>query len=504
MTINKIDSNIVGLAIAEEQELKVLPTTPVWYEQLPNSYSDFGGEITTVARNPINASRQRRKGVVTDLEANGGYSTDVTMTNMDRMMQGFFFADAREKQSTKKLNTAQVNISSVNSGTKTITLASALTFISGQLILCDGFSNSSNNGLKTVSSVTSTTIVTNESLVTETPTTSAFINVVGHQGASGDLNIVVTSGIPALTSTTLNFTTLGLIVGEWIFIGGDSATLRFANNVGYARIKTISANAMTFDDTTFSPVSEVGTGKTIQLFFGTVIKNENTPALIKRRSYQLERQIGYDNDGMQSEYLIGAVCNEMTLNIPTTDKMTADLSYIAIDNEQRTGSQGLKTGTRVPDNSGSAINTSSDIYRLKMNIHDDTSSAPTALFGYVSEATITINNNASGNKAVGVLGSFDITVGDFEVGGNITAYFTDVASIKAVRDNADVNFNVIAAQNNKGFIYDMPLISLGGGRLNVEKDSPITVPLENMAAKNINDYTLLSNYYSYLPTIAMP
>jgi hypothetical protein len=504
MAINKIDSNIVGLAIAEEQELKVLPVTPVWYEQLPNSYSDFGGEITTVARNPINAARQRRKGVVTDLEASGGYTTDVTMNNMARMMQGFMFADAREKQSTKKLNTPQVLVSSVTAATKVYALGSSLSFTIGQLVHCDGFINSSNNGLKSVSAVTTNSITVTETLVNETPTSSASITVVGVKGASADLNIVVTAGIPSLTSTTLNFTTLGLIVGEWIFIGGDTTDTRFANNVGYARIKTISANAMTFDDTTFSPVSETGTAKTIHLFFGTVIKNEDTTSLIKRRSYQLERQIGLDSVGMQSEYIVGAICNEMTMNIPTAEKMTADLSFIAINNEQRTGTQGLKSGTRVADNSGGAINTSSDIYRLKMNIHDYTSSNPTALFGYVSEANITINNNASGNKAVGVLGSFDITVGDFEVGGSITAYFTNVASVQAVRNNADVNFNAIVAQGNKGFIYDMPLISLGGGRLNVEKDSPITVPLENMAVKNSNGYTLLTNYYNYLPTIAMP
>ena len=57
--INKIDSNITGLAFAEEVCLKQLPTTaadgfdPTWYALEPNSYSDFGGEIATVARAPI-------------------------------------------------------------------------------------------------------------------------------------------------------------------------------------------------------------------------------------------------------------------------------------------------------------------------------------------------------------------------------------------------------------------------------------------------------------------
>ena len=506
---NKIDSNITGLAYAEEVSLKTLPGSPEWYGLEPNSYSDFGGELSTVARAPIDPSRQNKKGTITDLDASGGFNIDFTKSNLTRLLQGFFFADARELPATKPLNAAAVALTSVNSGTKTYAAASGLgAFVAGQLVFASGFTNAANNGLKTVASSTAGTVVVAETVVTEAaPPAAAKLQTVGFQFASADINLAVVSGVPSLVATAADFTTLpGLIPGLWVFIGGDAAGTRFANNVGYARIKSIAAKAIVFDDTTFTPATEAGTGKTIRLFVGTVVKNEKTPSLIKRRSYNIERQLGSGPTSTQAEYLEGAVANEFTLNIPQADKLNADLTFIACDNTHKSGEAGdeIKSGTRVSAAGEDAFNTSSDIYRIKMAVIDPTASNPAALFGYVSEANISINNNVSPNKAVGILGAFDTTAGNFEVGGSITAYFTTISAVRAVRQNADVGLSIIGASKNAGFVFDIPLLGLGGGRLNVEKDAPITVPLEPAGAENANGYTMFYESFSYLPNVAMP
>ena len=508
--VNKIDSNVTGLAFAEELSLKVLPGTAeadaIWYNLEPNSYSDFGGELSTVARAPINSSRQRQKGTITDLDASGGFNTDFTQNNITRLLQGFFFADAREKPSTSPLNGSKIVVTAINGTNQFVAAAGLTAFKVGHLVLASNCGDASNNGLAKVSVAAAGLLTVTKTLVAEaSPPAALKVEAVGFEFPSGDVSLTASASSIKLTSLATDLTTLGLNVGGWIFIGGDATANKFAtNSPGYARVKSVVAGTVEFSETTFAATTEAGTGKTIRIFFGTVIRNEKTPSLIKRRSYNLERQLGNDADGMQSEYLLGAIPNEFTLNVPQADKLNADVTFVAMDNVQRTGATGIKAGTRVASPGEDAFNTSSDIYRLRMNIVDPTSLNNTALFGYVSEMTLAINNNVSPSKAIGVLGAFDATAGDFEVSGSVTAYFTTVTAVQAVRNNSDVALNIIAAQKNAGVVFDIPLLSLGGGRVNVEKDSPITVPLESSGAENAAGYTMLATFFSYLPNVGMP
>jgi len=502
---NKIDSNITGLRFAEEVSLKTLPGSPVWYPLEPNSYSDFGGQIKTVARNPINPTRQRKKGVTTDLDASGGFNTDLTLTNMTRLLQGIFFADIREKKTTAPMNTTADTVSTINTGTKTFTVSAGGTgFLANNLVMGANFGVAANNGIFTVASSTATTVVTSETPSAETPPANASLTVVGHQFPSADASIVMNGNLVRLQSAGVNMTTLGLIAGEWIYLGGDAAATTFNSvNKGFARIGTITNTYIEFDKVSWTgAVADVGTGKTIRIFFGSVLRNETTAALIKRRTYQLERTLGDDGSGVQSEYLVGAVPNEFTLNIAQADKATCDVTFVAVDNETRTGAIGVKSGTRPTLVNSAAFNTSSDITRIKLASVSATDPAPTALFAFATEMKLTIKNNVSPNKAIGTLGAFDTSVGTFEVGGSLTAYFASVAAAAAVRNNSDITIDILMQKKNSALLWDVPLLSLGDGRLSVEQDQPITIPLETNAAESKFGNTLLFQYFMYLPDVA--
>lgn len=508
--VQKIDSNASGLRYAVEQTIGVLPGSPVWYPLEPNSYEDFGGEYALTARRPINSDRQRKKGVITDLDAAGGFEHDLVQETIQDLMQGFFFSDFRRKG--EEIVTA-VDIDGANPDEYEV--ASTAGFLAGSLIYGSGFSVATNNGLNLVTAVVSNTsveVATGELAAEPTPPAAAKITVVGYQGAAGDID-VVNSGAPALptlTSTTLDFTTLGLIPGEWIYIGGDSAGVRFvtaANNC-WARIYSVAANVLTFDKTSSTMVTEASTTETIRLWFGRVIKNESSSALQVRRTYQLERTLGASDDAspsqIQSEYLVGAVPNEATFNFSTADKALVSLMFMATDHEQRTGVTGVKSGTRPSVAAEDAYNTSNDFALLKMHILDRTAGAnPSALFAFLQEFELTINNNVSANKAISRLGAFDMTAGVFEVGGTATAYFSNVTAVQAVRNNSDVTMHGIVVKDNKGIAVDIPLIALGDGRLNIEIDEPVLLDLEMPAAADeVFNHTLLMVFFDYLPDAA--
>lgn len=505
--------NLTGLYYAEETSLKVLPVTPIWYEREPNSYSDFGGEYAMTARNPITHDRQRRKGSITDVDASAGWNEDLTANNFARLMQGFLFANAREKPSTQPLNGTQRAITGVTTASDQYAAAAGLTmFVAGHLVFASGFTNAPNNGLHRVTASAAGTVTVGENLTDEaSPPSAAKLDVVGFQFASGTVALDVSADNLKLTSSTTDLTTLGLNVGEWVFVGGDTAIMRFADTGNgapfYARIQQIAAGFLIFDETTGVQVDAAGTGKTIQIFFPPrLVRNEEDCTLITQRSFTLERQYGCGAGDAEAEYILGAVPNELTINLPTPGadaKVNLDLTFVGMEVDYRDSGEGVLTGTRLSSLNEGAFGTSLNVYQNKISVLDPTTLNPSALVSYLSEATITVANNIAGNKAIGNFGNFSTNTGSFDAGGSATGYWVGVSVPRAIRNSADVTWHTILTRQNAGIIIDMPLISLGNGRASIESNSPVTFPLDIAAAKGAAGYTLMMCFFAYLPTVAM-
>lgn len=504
----KIDSNSTGLRFAEEECLKELPVSPVWHQLEPNSYSDFGGEVVTTARAPISDTRQREKGAVTDLNASGGFNQDFTQNNSTRILQGFMMHDIIDLKKTNPMNAAQIAITNVATVDNSFNAASGLTgFLANTLIAARGFANAANNGLHKVAAASVAGKVTTTSVLVAdaAPNAGASIATVGYEFASGSVAMLAPVGaFPRLSrvSGSVDFTTLPIEAGAWVFLGGDTLATQLGVNIGFARVNAIGTDFIEFDKVDFTATAEAGTGKTAQIFFSDRLRNAKTKAELKEKSYQLERTLGEDTNGPQAEYITGAQANELTINLQTADKINMDLGFVACDSEVRDGSQGLKAGARPTLETMDMYNTSSDVKRINLGAVSATDAKPIPLFAFAQDATITINNNISAAKALGVLGAMATSAGTFEVGGSITAYFATVAAIKAVRDNASLTMDMALVKNNAGMVIDLPLLTLGSSGPTVAQDEPITIGLDQQAARGKFGYTIMIGVFNYLPNVA--
>lgn len=489
-------SNLTGLRIAEEVigSLKTLPGTPIWYPQQPNSYGDFGSEVKTEARSFIASDRQRRSGNIVDVDASGSFTTDFTTAALVPTMQGFMCADWRKK--------AELTPSAVAAGSYTVP-ANGTQFLVNSLVFGLGYNTAGNNGLKLVTASTATA-VTAAGLTVEA-TNSGTITRVGHQGAAGDLTLTVSSGVATLGSTALNFTTLGLIPGEWLFLGGDAVGERFATAAcnGFYRIKTIANNAIVFDRAPDSVATDNGAGKTLRMFFGNAIKNESDPLLQKYRTYQLERQFASDT----IEYVVGAAANKLTIDGKTSSKLTAELEFVGLDTETPAVAKG---GTRPNTPLQAPFSASTDFTRLRL-VNDTGGGTPLAV--YLTDLKLTIDNGVEPDKAIGFIGGVDHSVGDFMVSGSVEAFFNGMAAVQAVRnhDSVALDFGLVTnvftpgvGNQASGWLFDVPQIELGDGRLKVEKDKKVKLPLNlEASASDTYNHSLMVVHYPYLPQLAL-
>lgn len=509
-----IDSNRTETRFSEETSLKTANGSAVWNLIEVNSFGTAAGKFTKFARDFITADRQRTKGITTDLDAQVGFNTDLTYFNMQTMLQALMFADLRKKV---EFGNGSGVITSV---TTTYNAASGLTaFAVGDLVFARNFDSTlGNNGLKKVTTAIGTALTVTPALTAEaTPPAAALLVRVGVETAAGDLDVDATLPLPALTSTVLDFTTLGLTVGESISIGGDvtgGSGDQFSNSVNncLARIRSISAHRLVLDKTSKGVlVTEANTTRLVRIFFGRVLRNEFTQSLIKRRTLQVERQLGASDEAaptqIQSEVFTGSVFNKMTMNYKSADRITCDCEFMCLDQELRSGVTGLKAGTRPAIERSDAQVTSIDLKRVRLAKVVTGNSAPSPLYAFINDLTINFDNSSTPLKALTVLGGYDFEHGDFMVSGTMNATFFDIASVAAVRNNDDVTLDVAEFRNNQGWSLDLPLLSLGDASINVVQDKAINQPLSFDAASGAQidpglNFTALWTFFDYLPNAA--
>jgi hypothetical protein len=502
-------TNNTGSRFARESSLGVLSGSPDWKNLEPNSFGQVGAQTSQVERSPITPNRQRQKGTIVDLDATYNIEADTTFDVFADMLEAFLFAQA--------VNYDLVWRAANQTGTA-FTIAAASTaqaakvqFTSGgpiTLLYAKGYALAANNGLfpLTVDLAGSGTALTVGTGAAETAPANAEVAVAGIRAEAGDLALSISSGVGTLSSgnnsasNSINFTTLGLTVGQRVHVGGLTSTNRFGSTAagdgtrsfGSARITAIAAGSLTLDKIDATLVASDGTDDgtagaliPVDLLYGRFIRNVPvTHADYNRYSHTFETSIPNlfetdppspvaDPDGF--EYVLGAVANVWTWNMPLTSKSTSSFGFVATDAEDPVDNASRKSGAstaRDPLFTG-ALNTSTNFFRLGITDVDET-----GLTTDFKNVTVELNNGVTPEKVLGTLGARYINIGNFLVSITAEALFTKAEVPARIRANTTVTMDWVLTNDDGAIAVDIPSATIGDGAKSYPVNESVRINLQ--------------------------
>lgn len=478
--MGRVLTNNVGLAYAIETSLGVPGTA--WRQLEPNDITSFGATITKVARSPISARRDRRKGVVTDLDSAVEFEGDLTGSSFLDFVEAFCFATAKNGDLDIPTTAAATTGDTYTVASLSAGQAGKLNFSSAEyatLIHARGFANAANNGIKSLdtdASATDTTLSVAENLVDETAPANAEIELAGLRFLAGDTDVTFAYATGTATITVANITgfdwaDFGLSVGQVIHVGGTTAAGVVANALqdsaandtyGYARIVSIEEDVLTLDKVDASlQVASPTSPATLDILFGKFVRNVAvSDADYLERSFHVEAAFPNLGTGGATEYqyAVGNYVNTIGVELPLTDKATMSVAMVGTDTENPTSVRKSGASTALLPNATSAFGTSSDIARLRLTDLDED-----GLGTCFKSLSLSINNNVSPEKCLGTLGAAFINTGSFEVDVEAQMVFDNPDVIDAIRNNDTLTLDWIVKNDNGAIAFDIPALTLDGG-----------------------------------------
>lgn len=318
----------------------------------------------------------------------------------------------------------------------------------GHLVRATGFTNAANNQIFRVASSSATTIVgTALSLTAETaPPGTAKLKVVGFQGASADITATSTG----LGSTALNFTTLGLAVGQWIKIGGTGAGNQFAAAAlnDWVRITAIAATALTCDNLPTGWTTDAGTGKTMKVWFGDQVKNGTTQSsmTIERGFLGQTTPVYIVNAGMN--------VNSLQVTINSRAKITCASAFIGMGGSESTSAL---SGSPDATTTGAVMAANANVGRLAENGARLTSP------NWAKNLDFTIANNLRTIESVDSQSPVAVRDGECTVTGKVSTYFGDDTLLAKFYAGTVTSLNSRVAKNSQALIWQFPAVTLNAG-----------------------------------------
>lgn len=509
--MGRVITNGMTLGFAREATLGVLPATPAWFQVEPNTINSFGTTTSKTSRSPISRARARRKGSVTDLDSAVEVEADLTLSHIRFFAESFLLSravggDAFLPSAAVAAGFTIPALSAAAAAKLIWTAAGAKTLVHSR-----GFVNAANNGLEPLSAspaAGATTLPVAGNVAEALAANSAAeVAVAGVRGAAGDLDIDAQGN---LISTALDFTTLGLVKGQVIHIGGLNLANQFFNpaNYGFARILLVEQRKLTLskrdqpfvaDDGTSTGAG--GTGIQIDILFGQFIRNVDVGSadyLEPSNQFELASPNLMAGGLTGYEYSLGNYADAMSIAIPLSGKATITMGFVGQNTLKPSASRALGAANAKTGGQTGAFGTASDIARLRAQDADET-----GLTTDFKSATFTLTNNVTGEKVLAVLGPKYLNVGALECDVENQLLFTNPDVIERIRCNKTIGFDWVLRNGDGGVAFDLPSGTLdGGGREFPANQSVLMNTTFQAHQEDVFGYTLGVSFFPVLPTIA--
>lgn len=466
----------------------------------PGGLGQFKADVNRIRRNPLSRKRSLEAGQIVDLKAEPTIQHDLNKDLFD------FFGDAIFLSTGKHSGNTGLSVFKPTAATSTaFTVAASGALTQNHLVRARGFVNAANNGVKQVGAAsTATSIVIAGGLTAETVSGYvALVEVCGWRGASGDIGIDVNGNI---TSIAADFTTMGIQVGQEIFVGGDAGVAgnNFATTAyrGVAKVKSIAAHLLTLERRAWTVgAADPGTGKTIDLYFGRYWRNvssdhaDSLTAEASQPAYSLEVALPGAGAAAATSYMygLGSMVNTCKIDAPDRNKVVTSLSFVGRDMQQPTTTRATGAGASEAPIATALFNTVDHVGLFLRVANTDES----ALLVDIQSWSMTISNNISPQNQQGTLGGKRMVIGKFTVDVDVKGFLVQDDVPKAVRDSRLATFGAMLRNADCAIFVDVPQVQLDDGDLDFPENGPVMIGTKLEASRESTTYSITAGVSTF-------
>ena len=456
----------VDISYQEEAQFGVTPQAGN-FKKIPfTAAPDFAFTPSTVQSQEIRSDRQVDDLPLVGAEAGGSLDIEFSFKRFDDLLAGAFFNNFSSNEevaggAVAALNQNQIQFASPGDIPDTLK--------QGALILLEDAGDAS--GVYLVGAIASANVAI-VNMKAGVKGTNFKLTILGFQLDAAD----VTEDTDANTLTLDDaqskaiFNARSVQVGDWLLV----------QNRGFYRVRSYAdaqstAVRITYDqkiEKTDGYSQAIAAGKN-NVYFCNSIKNGVT-----KKSFSLLQRFG-SIQGDNQALFNGCVVNTLELSLETQAIITGSINFSGLNAKYLTA---LIPSNRIVDaESELLLNSSSNVGDILVG--GSKVSGP----NYVQSASVSINNNARRQNAVGSIGAVGIEPGQCQVTGALSTYFGTVALARSVIDNDESSFVSVLSEDgkNRGVLIDIPRIKFSSGAPGVTGvNTDIVLPLEYQALRH--------------------